>query len=444
LKSHLPLRASARAIFDAAVAAVDPTRLVAGCLRRHGETVHVVVAGREVAAWTGPTTVIGAGKGAARMAAGCELALGASGVRGRVIVADGCGVPLRAIAVEEAGHPLPDRRGLEATHRVLDELAGARAGAVLCLVSGGASSLLVSPRPPLTLNDKIATTQVLLRCGARIGEISAVRKHLSSVKGGGVLRRTARPVVALLLSDVPGDDPSTIGSGPTVPDASTFVDALAVLERYGVEGRVPAAVVEVLRRGVEGRVEESLKPDDAAAARVVNAVIGSNRTALEGAAGAARAAGWDVEMGASVLVGDTTVEGAAFGSWIVAALRRPRPRPLCLLAGGETTVRVQGAGRGGRNQEFALVLVAALAGRPVTVLSAGTDGIDGPTAAAGAYVDGETRDRAAARGLDPASALANNDSFTFFGALDDLLACGPTGTNVMDLKIALLPAGPGC
>ena len=420
---------------------MDPARLVANCLRRDGARVHVVVESHEVAAWSRPTLVIGAGKGAARMAAGCEQALGATDVSGRVVVADGCGVPLRSIAVEEAAHPLPDERGVEATQRVLGALADQPAGAVLCLISGGASSLLVCPRPPLSLADKVATTNVLLRCGARIGEISAVRKHLSLVKGGGILRRTSRPVVALLLSDVPGDDPSTIGSGPAVPDETTFAEALAVLRRYAVVDRVPPAVVALLTRGVEGLEAESLKPRETAAARAVNVVIGSNRTAVDAAARAARAAGCAVEVDPTLMVGDTTEEAHAFGARIARALARPRPHPLCLLAGGETTVRVRGTGRGGRNQEFALVLVEALAGAPVVVLSAGTDGIDGPTPAAGAFVDGETLARARAGGLDPRAALDDNDSHGFFTALGDVLACGPTGTNVMDLKIALLPAG---
>ena len=438
------LRATARAIFNAAVAAVDPARLVGGCLQRERQTVRVIVDGRAVGQWTGPTLVIGAGKGAARMAAGCERALGKEALGGRVIVADGCAVPLETVVVEDAGHPLPDRRGLKATRRLLAALSAARTGGVLCLISGGASSLLVSPRPPVTLDDKIATTLLLLQCGASIGEISAVRKHLSAVKGGGLLRRTNLPLVAVLLSDVPGDDPSTIGSGPAVPDPTTFAGALAIMERYGVVDRAPAAVIDLLRRGAAGLEEESLKSDDAAATRAVNVVIGSNRTALDGAARAAVASGCDVAVDPAVMVGDTTEAAAAFASRITAALGHPRPRPLCLLAGGETTVRVRGTGRGGRNQEFALALVTAMAGQPVAVLSAGTDGIDGPTPAAGAFVDGESLLRAQARGLDPGMALANNDSYSFFAALDDLLICGPTGTNVMDLKVALLPCGPGC
>lgn len=444
MKSNQHLRATARGIFNAAVAAVDPTRLVARCLRREGETVHLEVDGRELTRWTGPTAVIGAGKAAARMAAGCELTLGTAGLRGRVVTADGCAVPLQVIATEEAGHPLPDRRGLAATRRIIDCLSAASNGAVLCLVSGGASSLLVSPRPPLTLDDKIATTRALLECGANIGEVSAVRKHLSAVKGGGLLRQTVLPVAAVLLSDVPGDDPSTIGSGPAAPDRTTFAEALAILNRYGVVDRVPLAVADLLRRGVAGQAEESLKPDDAAAARAVNTVIGSNRTALDGALRAARADGWDADVDPEVMVGDTTAAAEVFGDRILERLGRPRARPLCLLAGGETTVRVRGTGRGGRNQEFALALIETLAGRPVTVLSAGTDGIDGPTPVAGAYVDGASLERARARGLEPTTALANNDSHTFFAALDDLLITGPTGTNVMDIKIALLPAGPAC
>jgi glycerate 2-kinase len=425
------------AVFRAALDAVDPSQLVAAHLGVDGAEVLVDTLAR----WPRPTLVVGAGKAAARMAAGCEAVLGPEHVHGEVIVADGCGVALRSIAVSEAGHPLPDLRGAHATLRLLERVERTTAGGILCLISGGASSLLVCPRPPLTLPEKIATTQLLLDCGAEIHELNTVRKHLSDVKGGGLLRRARRRVATLMISDVVGNDCTIIGSGPTTPDPTTFADASAILERYGLADRVPPAAATLLRDGIAGRVAETLKPDDPAAAHGASLVVGSNRRALDGAAARARAHGWTVQVRDEPLTGDTRAAAEAFGAQIrVLAGTRARSAPVCLLAGGETTVRVMGKGRGGRNQEFALMLVEQLAGEDVVVLSAGSDGIDGPTDAAGAFIDGTTLQRARERGLDPRAALADNDSYGFFAALGDLYRCGPTGTNVSDLKIALIAA----
>jgi len=299
---------------------------------------------------------------------------------------------------------------------------------------------MVCPRPPVTLADKSEINRLLLECGADIHELNTVRKHLSQVKGGGLLRAARVPMVGLLISDVVGDDPGTIGSGPSAPDPTTFADAAAVLERYGLMGRAPAAVVQVLSGGRAGRGAETVKPDSAVARRGVNVVIASNRTALAAAARAAAARGWPVHLEAQPLTGDTTAAARQFGAR-VRALAASRPQQaLCVLGGGETTVRVRGPGRGGRNQEFALALAPDICGSDIVVLSAGTDGIDGPTDAAGAFVDGTTLQRAAARGLSADAALADNDAYPFFSSLGDLFCCGPTGTNVMDLKIALVPA----
>jgi len=436
--SSASVRSDAAAIFAAAIRAVDPTELVVRHLERDGTTLVVRGGSKIVCRWPLPITVVGAGKAAARMAAGCEAVLGADKVRGLAIVPEGCAAPLHRLALHEAGHPLPDARGEMAAGRVLDAVRTASNG-VLCLISGGASSLMVRPRPPVTLQDKIETTQRLLDCGANIGEISTIRKHLSLVKGGWLLRRSRVPLTALILSDVPGDDPSTIGSGPSVPDPTTFGDAQNVLEKYRLLDRVPGTVRELLAHGGRGREQETVKPGDAEARRSGNMVIGSNRSALEGAAVEARRRGWEVELESDLLTGDTTIAARAFGRRLRQRWRTDGPqRPICVLAGGETTVEVRGSGRGGRNQEFALALVDPLNQLPMVVLSAGTDGIDGPTPAAGAFVDGATLGRAHQMSLDPDAALANNDSYTFFASLGDLLQCGPTGTNVMDIKIALL------
>lgn len=384
--------------------------------------------------------IVGGGKAAARMAAGCEEIFGADKTRGTVVVADGCGVPLQSIAMVEAGHPLPDTRGEGAARRLLRLVAEPGPERIVCLISGGASALLACPRSPVSLADKIATTRLLLDCGASIDEFNTVRKHLSEIKGGGLLRQARVPMIGLLISDVVGDDPSTIGSGPTAADPTTFADAHAVLQRYELTEQVPLSVRELLESGMAGLVPDTVKPGTPEASRCRNLVVGSNRGALAGAAAAARTSGWTVHVEVEPLVGDTTAAAVQFAGRL-RALAADEARPLCVLAGGETTVRVRGRGRGGRNQGFALALAREIAGQDVVVLSAGTDGIDGPTDAAGAFVDGGTLARAGQCGLIPDAALADNDSYTFFAALGDLVRCGPTGTNVMDIKIALLPAG---
>ncbi len=418
------------AIFTAAIAAVDPARLV-------GE----FLVGPARPAWLGgapAVAVVGAGKAAARMAAGVEATLGPTTLTGIAVVPPGDTTPLRAIRVVHGSHPLPDERSCAAAGEVAAFLAATPAETpLLWLISGGASSLLVEPRPPLTLADKLAVHDLLLRSGVAIDDVNAVRKHLSTVKGGGLLRAAAgHAMQTLLLSDVVGDDPAVIGSGPTVPDPTTYGDALAILARHGLTGRVPKSVIELLHRGARGEIDETVKPDDPLAAAAPAAVIGSNRVALRAAACAAKQLGYQPVVEEAPLVGDTTRAAQAWAERVRAQSGAASAR-WCLLAGGETTVMVRGRGRGGRNQEFALAAAGRLAGRPVAALSAGTDGIDGPTDAAGAFVDGRTCERARQAGLDPAGALAANDSHSFFAALGDLHRCGPTGTNVMDIKVAL-------
>jgi hydroxypyruvate reductase len=306
---------------------------------------------------------------------------------------------------------------------------------VICLISGGASSLLVQPRPPLQLTEKVEVNRLLLASGADINEVNCVRKHLSTVKGGGLLRTArSRPVLTLMLSDVIGDDQSVIGSGPMTPDASTFAEARTVLEKYALLDRVAPAVRELLDRGAAGKVEETVKPGDPETANTASAVIGNNRLALAGAAAEADRLGYEPLLEATPLRGDTT---EAARQWLGRVAGRIAGRRICALAGGETTIIVRGRGSGGRNQEFALALVESLAGQPVVLLSAGTDGIDGPTDAAGAFAAGLTLERARAIGLDPLAALASNDSYRFFDRLGDLFRIGPTGTNVMDIKLAV-------
>jgi hydroxypyruvate reductase len=433
------LRGEAAAIFRAAVAAVEPSHLVAQALHVDGKTVCAATAAGGVLRWKPPTLIVGAGKGSARMAKGAEAVLGDLPSSGEVIVADGCGAELSSVEFCEAGHPVPDERGERAARRLLQKVVEHGQGGILALISGGASSLMVAPRPPVSLTDKRLTTELLLACGADIHEVNTVRKHLSEVKGGGLLRRARVPMATFLLSDVVGDDPATIGSGPTVADPTTYADVWKIMERYGIASRLPRSVADLLRQGLAGKIPETLKNHEAAAALGEHVVIGCNRTALQGGQREAQQRGWSVAVREEPLTGDTNDAARGFAAWVLQESQQKTKAPVCLLAGGETTVHVRGSGSGGRNQEFALVMAETLSGANALVLSAGTDGIDGPTAAAGAFVDGTTLRRARAAGEDLRAALADNDSNSFFGRIGDLFQCGPTGTNVTDIKIALLP-----
>jgi hydroxypyruvate reductase len=349
------------------------------------------------------------------------------------------GARLRRTEVNESGHPVPDQRGVAGARRIAQIASEAGAGdLILCLISGGASALLPLPAPPITLAEKQATTRLLLNSGANIQEINCVRKHLSLIKGGQ-LARLAYPatLVTLILSDVIGDDLDVIGSGPTVPDPTTFADARAILEKYRIWNGVPASV----RHRIRSAPKETPKPRDKIFADWHGVIVGSTAMAVNAAADEAR------RLGFNTLVLSTYVEGEArevarVHAAIAKEIRasgRPIPRPACVISGGETTVTVRGHGLGGRNQEFALAAALAIAGsRNTVILSGGTDGVDGPTNAAGAIADGSTVARAEALGLDPAAFLANNDSYRFFEATGDLIETGPTGTNVADIQVILV------
>jgi glycerate 2-kinase len=435
-------RAQLERIYRAAVAAVEAgtlvrRRLIRGCPVRIwlGPQRHLRLDARRV--W-----IVAAGKAAAAMAKEASRVFGSRLVGGVVaapVPAHGLDAKLCAFV---AGHPSPSRASLAAGRAAWRLLGRARRGdLVLVLLSGGASSLLVLPARGISLSDKVRTGQLLLRAGATIGEVNAVRKHLSLLKGGGIVRRAnGARVLGLLLSDVIGSSPSVIGSGPAASDPTTYADAWRVLERYDLLERIPGRVTRRLALGRRGAIAETLKPGER---RVRNLVIGDNRLALSAAASEARSLGLRCEILSSSLRGDTRAAARWFANRLRRRLRRTGSG-LCLLAGGETTVVVRGSGRGGRNQEFALVLAEKLRGlRAVHCLSAGSDGRDGPTDAAGAFVDGSTFDRAIRRGLDPRRFLERNDSHELFRRLGGLFRPGPTGTNVMDLKIAVVdPAVP--
>ncbi len=389
--------------------------------------------------------VVGAGKAAMAMAGAIEARLGDALTEGLVVVPHGYpetfpeGLPRpRRIAVAEGGHPLPDASGVAATLRTLALAEGCGPDdALIALLSGGGSALWSAFAEGITLGDARALYRLLLRSGADIGRMNTVRKHVSRIAGGR-LAEAAYPatVLAPALSDVVGDDLSVIASGPTVPDRTTFRDAVLVLQQFDLWEKAPASVRMHLRRGREDPSMETPKPGRPAFERALTVLIGSNRDALRAAAAEAGRRGYAVRIVSDRVTGEAREVGRRQAEAALAV----RDAPVCLLWGGETTVAVRGAGKGGRNQELALAAALALEGasRPVAFLSGGTDGRDGPTDAAGAWGTNETIPDARARGLDPEAFLENNDAYTFFEHVGTLLKPGPTHTNVMDVQIALV------
>lgn len=435
-------RQDARAIFAAAVAAADPASLVRGALSVRDGALQAC-GHRFDLARESRLVVVGAGKATPAMAAAAEEVLGDRIDAGAINTKYGHARPLQRIETVEGGHPLPDAAGVAGSRRIL-QLVGDLGpnDLALCLFSGGGSALMPAPAAGITLRQKSETTALLLACGATIDELNAIRKHLSAVKGGLLARRAAPArVVCLLVSDVIGDPLHTIASGPTAPDPTTFADCLGLLDRYDLRARVPSVVAERLARGAAGALPETPKPGDPALAAVVNAVIGNNAIALAAARDEARRRGYTPLVLSSRIAGETRDVAAVHAAIAeeVAATGQPVAPPACIISGGETTVTLRGTGRGGRNQEFALAAALRLRGTAgVTAFSCGTDGTDGPTDAAGAVADGDTVARAAARGLSAAEALARNDAYPFFAGLGDLVVTGPTGTNVMDLRLLLV------
>jgi hydroxypyruvate reductase len=443
LNTRARLRATAASLLQAALRAADPGPLVGRQLKLRGSQLRA--GGVSLRVGGGRVVVVAVGKAALPMAAAAEERLGARLDAGIAVTSAGpAGVSLRRVVVREAGHPIPDARGLAAAVEV-EALARALGpdDLLLVLLSGGASALLPAPAEGLTLEEKAQTTSLLLRAGATIHELNAVRKHLSRLKGGGLARAAAPArVVALALSDVVGDDLSTIGSGPTVPDPTTFAQAQEVLERRGVLASVPSAVRARLLAGARGELPETAKPADAAFRRARTRVIGGGRTSVLAAAREARRLGMRPEILTTRLEGEAREVARVLVSILrerVDAARRGGA-PVCLLAGGETTVTVRGSGQGGRNQELAVAAAQALEGFPGAAVAASlaSDGIDGASDAAGGIVDDTTVERGRRLGLAPAAAfLAENDTRNYLGPLGDLILTGPTGTNVADV-VALL------
>ena len=408
-----------REMFAAAVAAADPMAV----LPRHLP-----------ARPRGRTIVVGAGKASARMAEALEAAWDGP-LEGLVVTRYGHARPCARIEIVEAAHPVPDSAGAASAARILDTVSDLTPDdLVIALISGGGSALMTLPAGEITLAEKQAVNRALLACGAGIGEMNVVRKHLSRVKGGR-LAAAAHParVVALMISDVPGDDPGVIASGPTVGEPSTPADAAAILARHGIEA--PESVTRHLARGAD-----CPKPDDPRLATTENVVIAAPQHSLEAAAAVAREAGV-----APMILGDSIEGEAREAGRVMAGIAaqvlthgQPLAKPCVLLSGGETTVTIRGTGRGGRNVEFLLALAIALGARPVHAIACDTDGVDGAEEIAGAVCGPETLARAREAGLDPLAELAENNAHAFFETLGDQVITGPTLTNVNDFRVILV------
>lgn len=442
MKNVDQLRQDAETIFHAGLSAVDSATAVTKCLHLKDNGLVVDSHAYDLAAYKN-VYVVGAGKASAAMASAVEEILGDRIKGGLVNVKYGHVKPLRVIRLNEAGHPIPDEAGLRGTREIVHILEhSGEQDLILCLISGGGSALLPYPAKGISLDEKRRLTQVLLECGATIQEVNALRKHVSHVKGGR-LARLAYPstLITLMLSDVIGDDLDSIASGPTVPDGSTFEDCLQILGKYSIRGKVPEAVLSHLQSGAKGAIEETPKAGNPVFSRTQNVIVASNSLALLAAQHKANELGYNSMVLSSSIQGETkdvALVHAAIAREISEA-DQPVRKPACVISGGETTVTIRGKGKGGRNQEFSLAGAMEIDGlENVVLLSAGTDGTDGPTDAAGAIADGSTVSRAVKLKMDPSRYLRENDSYHFFKALDDLIFTGPTLTNVMDLRIVLV------
>lgn len=430
------LVADAQAIYTAALTGVQPAALLE----------QVWNEGLDALDRYAHIFVVGAGKASMAMAGQLEKMLGERLSAGLVVVPHGYVAtfpghlqPPERIRVSEAGHPVPDAAGARATREALDLVATAGPNdLVIALISGGGSALWPAPAKGLTLAHMQAVGQALLRCGATIQQVNTVRKHLSRIKGGHLARMAApATLLALVISDVVGDDLSVIASGPTVPDPTTFAEATQIVQDYEIWKQIPQAVRQHLEDGHAGRIAETPKPGDPIFERVTTHLVGTNRSALQAAAAEAVRRGYAPTIITDSQIGEARRVGAMQALHL---LRHGSAKGTCLLWGGETTVTVKGSGRGGRNQELALSAAHTLDGAAdaVVLLSGGTDGIDGPTDAAGAWATPATLETARRLGLDAAVHLNNNDAYPFFSALDMLLKPGPTHTNVMDIQIGLV------
>ncbi|MEM3044094.1 MAG: glycerate kinase [Candidatus Bathyarchaeia archaeon] len=419
----------------------DPSALLAGHVRLRGDILEVDGLRFELSKYD-RVYVVGAGKASGRMAEFMESLLGEYLTGGVTNILKGTSgrFKVRRILLNEAGHPTPDEEGFSGALKIARIIDGAGEGdLVICLLSGGGSSMLPLPRGEVGLRDKAEIARGLMLAGADISELNIVRKHLSHIKGGWLARRAyPAEVLSLILSDVVGDPIDVIASGPTAPDESTFSDALKVLRKYGLWDSAPPAVRNLISKGLDGVEAETPKPGDPCFRKVHNFIVGSNRSICSSLINFYRNRNLNVAHLTSFMEGEAREAGLFYAALIreVVESDRPIPKPCILILGGETTVTVRGDGRGGRNQEAMLSASIKLKGIDgVACLSFGTDGLDGPTDAAGAIIDGFTYGRALERGLRPEEYLTRNDSYSFFRELGDLINTGPTGTNVNDITL---------
>lgn len=428
-------------ILNAALSAVDPYSAVKTTID-NSDFINSNLFRDDNQSETGKIKVVGAGKAGQPMLEAIQEEFPGRISSGVVVVKDGYAkVPhiSEGIRIIEAGHPIPDQRGLEAAHQIIDLLESSTADdLIICLISGGASALLVSPVPGVTLEDMQQMTELLLASGANINEINTLRKHLDQVKGGQLARLAAPArMLCFVLSDVVGDRLEVIGSGPTVPDPSTYRESIEILDRYHILDKVPDTIRTHLEAGLMGQIEETPKPGAAFFKHVDNLIVGSNSNAAHSAVLQARKEGFNPISLTNYLQGEASQAGKFLGSILrqMALQDQPVPRPGLAIVGGETTVTIRGNGLGGRNQELALAAVSYLDRlQDVALITLATDGGDGPTDAAGAVVTGDSLSRADLLNLNPLEYLSNNDSYNFFLPLDDLLRIGPTMTNVNDLN----------
>jgi len=429
-------------ILSAALAAVDPVTAVKRHMSLVGDELRIGERIYDLGQYQG-IYVIGGGKAGGSMAKATEEILDDRLTVGVINTKYGYLAKTEIVRINEAGHPIPDAAGVQGAKEMAGLAARASDGdLVICLISGGGSALMTLPVEGITLADMEVLTAALLRCGATINEINAIRKHLSQIKGGN-LSRLAYPaeVVSLILSDVVGNPLDVIASGPTVPDSSSYAQAYDVIERYGILHEVPSSVVEHLRRGKEGIIPETPKEDDAAFAKTYNLIIASNEVAAQAAMAKAQEIGFNTALLSTFVEGEAREVAHVFSAIAkeIAHSGHPVSRPACVVAGGETTVTIRGEGKGGRNQELALAAAVQIDGLDeATIIALATDGTDGPTDAAGAIADGSTLIRAREKDLSASDYLANNDSYHFFEALGDLIITGPTNTNVNDLTFVFV------
>ncbi len=441
-----PLNRKARALalrsLEYALNMADPEQIIKSKLLLKNSTLHVNGHSFDLRKFRN-VYVLGGGKASGLMAEALEQILGEYVTNGLVNIPHGSKPDTKIIKLHDASHPVPDETGVEGTRRMLEIAEQAKEDdLVVCLISGGGSSLMPLPRGKISIADKRELTNALLKCGATINEINTVRKHISDFKGGWLAKKAyPATILNLILSDVMGDPLDFIASGPTVPDSTTFSDAVKVLKKYGLWDKAPTSIKEVLSDGKKGIIPETPKADDEAFKKVYNVVIGNNRFASLAALERLKSEGLNALLLTASLEGEARHIGIMLASIAheVSMSGNPIQKPAGIVAGGETTVTVTGKGLGGRNQELALAASLKLKGIDgVVIASLSTDGIDGPTDAAGAIVDGKTLARAAKIGLNPEEHLADNNSYNFFSKLDDLVFTGPTGTNVNDISIIVI------